>query len=38
LLLEAHHRPDVSVSWALPQALASSGILFPSSIRLAPTP
>src|SRR5215813_6127914 len=33
----AHHRPDVSVSWTLPQALASSGILLPSGIRLAPT-
>ena len=33
----AYHRPDVSLSWALPQAFASSGILLPSSIRLAPT-
>src|SRR5215510_6260105 len=33
----AHHRPDVSLSWALPQAFASSGILLPSGIRLAPT-
>jgi hypothetical protein len=32
----APHRPDVSLSWALPQAFASSGILLPSSIRLAP--
>ena len=32
-----HHRPDVSLSWALPQAFASSGILLPSRIRLAPT-
>jgi hypothetical protein len=32
----AQHRPDVSLSWALPQAFASSGILLPSSIRLAP--
>src|SRR5262249_6273755 len=32
----AHHRPDVSLSWALPQAFASSGILLPSGIRLAP--
>jgi len=34
----AHHRPDVSLSWAWPQALASSSILVPSRIRLAPTP
>jgi hypothetical protein len=33
----AHHRPDVSLSWALPQAFASSGILLPCRIRLAPT-
>ena len=33
-----HHRPDVSLSWALPQAFASSGILFPSRMRLALTP
>jgi hypothetical protein len=32
------YRPDVSISWALPQALASSGILLPNSIRVAPTP
>src|SRR5262252_81996 len=32
----AQHRPDVSLSWALPQAFASSGILLPSGIRLAP--
>jgi hypothetical protein len=32
----AHHRPGVSLSWVLPQAFASSGILLPSSIRLAP--
>jgi hypothetical protein len=25
------------ISWALPQALASSGILLPSCMRLAPT-
>src|SRR5262249_32386838 len=31
------HRPDVSLSWALLQAFASSGILLSSSIRLAPT-
>jgi hypothetical protein len=30
------HRPDVGISWALPQALASSGILLPSRMRLAP--
>ena len=32
----AQHRPDVSLSWALPQAFASSSILLPSGIRLAP--
>ena len=32
------HRPDVSLSWVLLQAFASSGILLSSSIRLAPTP
>ena len=31
------HRPDVSISWVLPQALASSGILLSRGIRLAPT-
>ena len=30
-------RPHVSLSWALLQAFASSGILLSSSIRLAPT-
>jgi hypothetical protein len=30
------HRAAVSISWALPQALASAAILVPSSIRLAP--
>jgi hypothetical protein len=34
----SQHRPDVSLSRALLQALASSGILLPNSIRLAPTP
>lgn len=33
----AGHRAAVSISWALPQALASAAILFPSGIRLAPT-
>jgi hypothetical protein len=33
----SRYRPDVSISWALPQALASSGILLPSRMRLAPT-
>ena len=32
------HRPDVSISRALPLALASSGILLSSSLWLAPTP
>ena len=35
LLYLSAPRPDVSISWALPQALASSGILLPSHIRLA---
>ena len=34
----AEYRPDISLSRALPQALASSGILLYSSIRLAPIP
>ena len=34
----SEYRPDVSLSRALPQAFASSGILLSSSIRLAPTP
>ena len=34
----SEYRPDVSLSRTLPQALASSGILLSSSIRLAPTP
>ena len=34
----SRYRPDVSISWALPQALASSGILLPTGMRLAPTP
>jgi hypothetical protein len=33
----SEYRPDVSISWELPQALASSGILLPRRIRLAPT-
>ena len=33
----SRYRPDVSISWTLPQALASSGILLPRRIRLAPT-
>jgi hypothetical protein len=32
------HRPDVSLSRALPLAFASSGILLSSGIRLAPAP
>lgn len=31
------YRPDVSISSVLPQALASSGILLLTGIRLAPT-
>jgi hypothetical protein len=31
------HRAAVSISWALPQALASAAILVPSGIRLAPS-
>ena len=34
----SRYRPDVSISWELPQALASSSILLPIGIRLAPTP
>src|SRR4029453_3480447 len=34
----SRYRPDVSISWVLPQALAFSGILLPRGIRLAPTP
>jgi len=30
------YRPDVSISWALPLALASSGILLPNRMQLAP--
>ena len=34
----AAYRPDVSLSRAFPQAVASAGILLSSSIRLAPPP
>jgi hypothetical protein len=33
----SRYRPNVSISRELPQALASSGILLPRGIRLAPT-
>jgi hypothetical protein len=34
----ARYRPDVSLSWGLPQPLAFAGILLPRGIRLAPPP
>jgi hypothetical protein len=33
----ARYRPDVSLSWALPQALACAGLRLPRGMRLAPT-